>query len=144
MPHSKFWLVCCEIWVVKLLCFFFIFFLLQGVRGLRLFFLHTWKKCCYFLMSCLIALKFGTNKKHIKVNSGTEFGMNLISIQCVRSDELRRKWLTFRPAYKVNRWWNSLKIAVCIGELLYRCLLVVRSQRNFCYEVIELGVDCGV
>ena len=41
-----------------------------------------------FLMHYLITLKFGTNKEHIKVNSGTEFGMNLISIQCVRSDDL--------------------------------------------------------
>ena len=65
------------IWVVKLLWFF----LLPGVRGLRLF-LHTYKNHCNFLMYSLIALKFGTNKEHIKVNSGTEFGMNLISIQC--------------------------------------------------------------
>ena len=28
-------------------------------------------------MCSLIALKFGTNKEHIKVNSGAEFGMNL-------------------------------------------------------------------
>jgi len=37
-------------------------------------------------MHSLIALKFGTTKEHIKVNSGTEFGINLVSIQCVRSD----------------------------------------------------------
>ena len=30
-------------------------------------------------MCSLIALKFGINKEHTKVNSGTEFGMNLIS-----------------------------------------------------------------
>jgi len=69
--------------VVKLLfiCFF------KGLRGLRLFFSHTCKIRCNFLMCSLIALKFFTNKEHIKVNSGTEFGMNLISVQCVRSDD---------------------------------------------------------
>ena len=35
---------------------------------------------CNFLMCSPIALKFGTDKEHIKVNSGTEFGMNLIGI----------------------------------------------------------------
>ena len=54
-------------------------------------------------MHSLIALKFVINKEHIKVNSGTEFGMNLIGIQCVRSIDLSRKWLNFRYAYRVNR-----------------------------------------
>ena len=45
-------------------------------------------------MRSLIALKFGTNKEYVKVNLGTEFGMNLISIQCVRIDNSRRKWLS--------------------------------------------------
>jgi len=31
-------------------------------------------------MYSLIALKFGANKEHIKLNSGTEFGMNFISM----------------------------------------------------------------
>jgi len=70
-------------------CFFF--FLLQGVRGAYIVFSHTCKNCCNFLMRSLIALKFGKNKEHIKANSGTEFGMNLISIQCVRSIDSRRK-----------------------------------------------------
>ena len=60
--------------------FFFIFFFFRGLGGgLRLFFLHTCKNCCNFLMHSLIALKFGI-KEYIKVNSGTEFGMYLISI----------------------------------------------------------------
>jgi len=79
------------------------FFFFRGLGGLRLFFQHTCKNYCNFLMCSLIALKFGTNKEHIKVNSGTEFGMNLISTQCERSDDLRRKWLNFRHAYRVNR-----------------------------------------
>ena len=73
--------------MVKLSCFF----LIQGVGGLRSFLLHTCKNCCNFLMHSLIALKFGTNKEHIKVNSGTEFGMNLVSIQCVRGVDSCRK-----------------------------------------------------
>ena len=68
-----------------------LFLLLQGVGGLRLFFLHTCEKCCNFSMHSLIALKFGINKEHIKENSGTEFGMNLVSIQCVISDDLCKK-----------------------------------------------------
>jgi len=36
-------------------------------------------------MRDLIAWKFGTNIENIQVNAGTEFGMNAISIQCVRS-----------------------------------------------------------
>ena len=32
--------------------------------------LHTIAKITNFLMYCLIALKFGTNKEHRKVNSG--------------------------------------------------------------------------
>ena len=32
-------------------------------------------------MCSLTALKFDTNKEHLKANLGTEFGMNLISIQ---------------------------------------------------------------
>ena len=70
--------------MVKLLHFSSFF---RGLGGLRLFFLHTCKNCCNFLMRSLIALKFGTNKQHIKVNSGEEFGMNLVSIQFVRSDD---------------------------------------------------------
>jgi len=38
-------------------------------------------------MCSMIALKFGSNKEHIKVNSGTEFGINLISIQGVRCND---------------------------------------------------------
>ena len=54
--------------------FFRFFFFSRGLGGLRLFFLHTCKNCCNFLMHGLIALKFGPNKEHIiKVNSGTEF-----------------------------------------------------------------------
>ena len=48
--------------------------------GVGVFFSHTCKNCCNFLTSSLIALKFSTIKENIKVNSGTEFGMNLISI----------------------------------------------------------------
>ena len=70
--------------------FSFIFFFFRGLGGLRLFFSHTCKNR-NFLMGSLVALKFGTSKEHIKVNSGSEFGMNLISIQCVRSDDSRRK-----------------------------------------------------
>jgi len=70
--------------VVKLFSSFFFFF--RGFEGLRLFFSHTYKNHCNLLMCSLIALKFDANKEYIKVNSGTEFGMNLISIQCVRSD----------------------------------------------------------
>ena len=44
---------------------------------LGLFFSHNCKNCCNFFMRSLITLKFGTKK-------GTEFGMNLNSIQCVR------------------------------------------------------------
>ena len=40
-------------------------------------------------MRSLIALKFGTMKEHIKVNSGTEFAVNLNSIQCVRIVSLK-------------------------------------------------------
>jgi len=65
-------------------------FFLQGLGGLR-FFLHTCKSRCTFLICSLIALIFGTNKEHINMNSGTEFGMNLISVQCVRSDDSRKK-----------------------------------------------------
>ena len=62
-------------------------------------------------MHSLNALKFGTDKEHIKENSGTEFGMNLTSIQSARSD-----WAVDRPTgLTTDR--NSLKIAVCIGEL---------------------------
>jgi len=56
--------------VVKLSCFFL---LLQAVGGLKLFFLHINKNQCNFLMC---SLKFGTNKEQMKVNSGTEFGIN--------------------------------------------------------------------
>ena len=38
---------------------------------------------------------------HIKINLGIEFGINLISIQCVRSNDFR-KWLNFRHTYRVN------------------------------------------
>ena len=38
-------------------------------------------------MHSLIALKFGKNKEHVNVNLITEFGVNLISIQCVRSND---------------------------------------------------------
>ena len=79
---TQFALVIHEIWVIKLSFFFFF----RGLGGLRLLFSHTCKNCCNFSMRSLIALKFGTNKEHIKENSGTEFGMNLRSIQCVRSD----------------------------------------------------------
>ena len=72
------------------------FFFLRGLKGLGC----IYKNHCYFLMCSLIALKFGTNKEHIK---GTVFGMNLISIQCVRSDDLCREWLSFRHAYRVTR-----------------------------------------
>jgi len=82
--------------------FFAFFFFLRGLGGLRLFFLHTCKISCNLIMCSLIALKFGTKKEHIKVNSGTEFGINLINIQCVRSDDLHRKWLNFRHAYSIN------------------------------------------
>ena len=50
----------------------------------------------------MITLNFGTNKEYIKMNSGTEFGINLISIQCAMSIDLHRKWLNFRHAYRVN------------------------------------------
>jgi len=53
--------------------------------------LHICKNRCNFLMRRLIALKFGTNKEHIKVNSGTEFGMTLKSIQCVRSSDSHKQ-----------------------------------------------------
>ena len=59
--------------------------------GLRLLLLHSSKNCLNFLMYNLIALKFGTNKEQIKVNSSTEFDMNLIGIQCVRSDDSCKK-----------------------------------------------------
>jgi len=58
----------------------------RGLGGLDYSFC-TLAKNCNFLMWSLMALKFGTNKEHIKVNSGTEIGINLISIQCVRSDD---------------------------------------------------------
>ena len=67
--------------------FFLRFFISSGVGGLEIFFSHTCENRCNFLMRNLIVLKFGTNKEHIKVNSGTEFGMTLISIQCVRSND---------------------------------------------------------
>ena len=72
--------------MIKLLFFFLDFFSLGG-WGIKLFFLHTCKNRYNFLMCSLIALKFGTNKEHIKVNSGTKFGMNLISMQCIMSDD---------------------------------------------------------
>ena len=68
------------------------FFVGRGLGGLDYFFTHL-QKCCNFLMCSLIALKFGTNKEHIKVNLGTEFGMNLLSIQYVRSDDSLKKCL---------------------------------------------------
>jgi len=64
-----------EIWVVKLSCFFFVFFFFRGYGDLNYSFCIFAKNCCNFLMRSLIALKFGTNKEHIKVNSGAEFGM---------------------------------------------------------------------
>jgi len=75
-------------------------------------------------MHSLIALKFGTNKEHIKVNSSTEFAMNLISIQCVRSveNDLAVDW-----PRGLTTDGNSWKIAVCIGELLQKCLLVPKE-----------------
>ena len=95
-------------------------------------FSHTCKNCCNFLIHSLIALKFGTNKEHIKVNSGTEFGMNLISIQCVRSVDSHRKWLNFRHAPTgLTADENTLKIVVCMGELSQKCLLVVRKPKEF-------------
>ena len=74
---------------VRVFSSFFSFF--RGLGGLRLFFLHTCKYRCNLLMCSLIASKFGTNKDQIKVNLDTEFEMNLISIQCVRSVDLHRK-----------------------------------------------------
>ena len=65
---------------------------LRELWGFRLFLLHAYKNCCNFLMRGLIALKFGTIKVHIEVNLGAEFcGVNLISIQSVRSVDLCRK-----------------------------------------------------
>jgi len=46
------------------------------------------------LIALKFASKFDTNKEHVKVNSGTEFGMNLISIQCVRSDDSHKNDLS--------------------------------------------------
>jgi len=69
-------------------------------------------------MHSLIALKFGTNKEHIKANSATKFGMNLISIQCVKSNDLcKNDWAVDWPTGLTTNG-NSLKIALCIGELL--------------------------
>ena len=56
-------------------------------RGLDYSF-HTLAKIA---ATFLIALKFGTNKEYIKVNLGTEFGINLISVQRVRSNDVGRK-----------------------------------------------------
>jgi len=54
----------------------FVFFFFSS-GGLDCFFCTLAKKYCKFLM-CSLILKFGTNKEHIKENSGTEFGMNLM------------------------------------------------------------------
>ena len=47
---------------------FLFFFLLQGLGGLDYPFCTLAKNRCNFLMCSLIALKFGTDKEHIKVN----------------------------------------------------------------------------
>ena len=106
MPHNKFWLVCSNhSWDMGGQTFIFFFFF-RGLGELRLFLSYTCKNHCNFLMCSPIALKFGTDKEHIKVNSGTEFGMNLIGNQCVRSDDLHRKWLNFRHVYRTNHRWK--------------------------------------
>jgi len=81
---------------------FVFFFFFRGLRGLDCSFRTLAKNCCNYLMCGLIALKFGTNREHIKVDSGTEFGMNLVTIQYVRSNDLCRKWLNFKHAYRVK------------------------------------------
>ena len=43
-------------------------------------------------MQSAAVLRFGTNKEHIRVNSGTEFSIIiLISIQCARCDDSHNK-----------------------------------------------------
>jgi len=59
---------------------FFLSFFFRELRGLDYSFNTLAKNRCNFLMHSLITLKFGTNKDNIMVNSGTEFGMNLMSI----------------------------------------------------------------
>ena len=69
----------------------FFFFMELGGLDNSFHIFYAKKITVTFLMHSLIALKFGTNKKHIKVNSATEFGINLITIQSVRSADSRRK-----------------------------------------------------
>ena len=80
--------------MVKLLCFLLHFFFFRGLGGLDYSFHTLAKKYCNFLMHSLIDLKCGTNKELIKENSGREFGVNLISIQCVRRDDSCKKLLS--------------------------------------------------
>ena len=77
--------------MVQLLFFPFFFLLFRESGGLDYSFRTLAKNICNFLMRSLITLKCVTNKEHIKVNSGTQFGMNLISIQCVGSIDSHRK-----------------------------------------------------
>ena len=69
----------------------FVFFLLQGVRlGSLHYSFRTLAKTAVTFDVQSDCLEIWHN---IKVNSGTEFGMNLINIQCVRSDHSRKKKL---------------------------------------------------
>ena len=64
--------------------FFFIFLLLKGSVGYKLFFcILVLKQMCN-----LITLKFGTDKERIKVNSHTKFARNLIRVHGAMSIEL--------------------------------------------------------
>ena len=78
-------------------------------------------------MCSLIALKFGKNKEHIRVNSGTEFGMNLVSIQCVRSNDSRKNdWFVDQPTGLTTDGiaWKLLWIIVEVP-------LVVEKSKEF-------------